>query len=255
MATTLKTILLPLLFIALPAGAGEYPARPQGPVADFAGVFDATAVASLSRLSQSLWEQAGFALVIATVPSIGDATIEGYATGLYETWGIGAKGRDEGALIVLSLEPRRVKIEVGYGAEGYLNDAKAGRLLDTYGVPYFKSGDYSRGMLAVTTAIAQIVASEKQISLTLPADNYRNRVREATPRASPLSILFFLIIFIVLMSTRFGRALLFWMVLSSLMGGRRGGLGGGFGGGFGGSGFGGGFGGGMSGGGGASRSF
>jgi uncharacterized protein len=256
--SSLKKLLLPfiatavLIAAALSACAAQLPDRPQGPIGDNAAVLDAAVISTISQISRSLWEQAGFGLVVATVASLGDEPIETYAASLYEKWGVGAKGADEGALILLSLNPRRVRIEVGYGAEGYLNDAKAGRLLDMYGMPYFKTGDYSRGFLAVSTEIARIVAAEKRISLTLPADNYPPRVREGARKISPLSVFFFIIIFFLLVSTRFGRSLLFWFLLSALSSGGRGG---GFGGGFGGGGFGGGFGGGRSGGGGASRSF
>ncbi|MBN1578035.1 MAG: TPM domain-containing protein [Chitinispirillaceae bacterium] len=252
MNAAIKQTLVPFLFIALTAHAAQYPARPQGPVGDYAGILDAATVTSLSRISQALWEQAGFALVIATVASIGDESIEEYAVKLYEKWRVGLKGKDEGVLILLSLDPRRVRIEAGYGAEGYLNDAKTGRLLDQYGVPFFKTGDYSRGMLALATEVARIVAAEKQISLTLPADNYPQQAQKGVRKISPLSMFFFIIIFLLLISTRFGRSLLFFFLMSSLLGGGRSG---GFGGGFGGGGFGGGFGGGGGGGGGASRSF
>ena len=240
-----------LLLILHPITATALPVRPDGPVGDYAGVLDAAAEAKISQIAQALWEQAGFGLVVATIPSMGDTSIEEYAVLLYEAWGIGAKGKDEGALVLLSLNPRRVRIEVGYGAEGYLNDAKTGRMLDTYGVPYLKTGDYSSGILAVSVEIARAVAAEKQISLTLPAGR-SGQVQGDVPRMSPIKMLFFLIVLGILLSTRFGRSLLFFFILSSMMGGGRRG---GFGGGFGGGGFGGGFGGGMSGGGGSSRSF
>jgi uncharacterized protein len=252
MNSALQKILVLFIITAVPVFAIQFPARPPGPVGDYAEVLDADTKASITRISQSLWEQADFALIIATVDSIGNEPIEAYAVALYEKWGVGSKGKDEGTLIVVSLNPRRVRIEVGYGAEGYLNDAKTGRLLDNYGIPYFQNNDYARGLLALATEIARVVAIEKQISLTLPAGDQQQQVREDVPKVSPLKVLLFIIIFIVLMSTRFGRSLLFWLLLSSLSGGGRNG---GFGGGFGGSGFGGGFGGGRSGGGGASRSF
>jgi uncharacterized protein len=148
-----------------------------------------------------------------------------------------------------------VRIEVGYGAEGYITDAKAGRILDQYGMPSFRSGDYSTGLLNVCAALAQVVAQEKGINLTMPS-GYRGPAQpQAPPRLSGLQLLVLLIVLGLLMGTRTGRTLLWMLILSSLMGGGRGGHGGGFGGGFGGGGFGGGFGGGSSGGGGASRRF
>lgn len=156
-------------------------------------------------------------------------------------------GKDEGVLVLLALEQRKVRIEVGYGAEGYLNDAKTGRLLDSYGVPYFKTSDYSRGMLALAVEVAKIVEAEKGVSLTLPAQNYQPGVPDESIELSPFQLILMLIVLIILLSTRFGRALLLTMLISGHSGsGRRGGFGGGFRGGFGG---------GISGGGGSSRSF
>jgi uncharacterized protein len=253
MKLSMRKMCLPLLVLAVVVNAANIPPRPQGPVGDHAGILDQATATTISGIAQALHEQAGFSLVVATVSSIGDVSIEEYATTLYETWGIGKKGTDEGALILLSLEPRRIRIEVGYGAEGYLPDARTGRLLDTYGVPRFRANDYAGGILALSVEIAKIAAAEKQVSLTLPSVHGTAR-QDGGKEPSLLAILFFIVLFGILMSTRFGRSLLFFMLLSNMMGGGRRG-GGGFGGGFSSGGFGGGFGGGMSGGGGSSRSF
>jgi len=241
-----------LLFSVCSAFSANIPPRPQGPVADYASVLDAGTEAALAKISQSLWQQAQFALVIATVSSIDEESIEEYSSHLYEKWEIGAKGKDEGALILLSMKQRKIRIEVGYGAEGYLNDSKTGRLLDNYCIPYFKNGDYSRGVLSLAAALAKEVEKEKEIALSTPVANYQPVNQEQTIQLSPFQLILFLIALVFLLSTRFGRSLLFWMLVSSMSGsGRRRG---GFGGGFGGGGYGG-FGGGMSGGGGSSRSF
>jgi len=236
------------------SGADQFPARPAGPVADYASVIDAATAEKITAIAQALWEQAGFALVVAAVPGIGDMAIDDYANRLYEKWGIGQQGRDEGALVLLSINPRKARIDVGYGAEGYINDAKAGRILDTCGVPSFRAGKYAAGLLSVSTAIAGIVAEEKGISLSISGIPIGpTRGFQPARRFSLLQTIFFIILAAILLGTRFGRAILWGMLLSGMLGGRR--SGGGFGGGFGGGGFGGGFGGGMSGGGGASRSF
>ena len=239
------------LFAAEPA----LPARPQSAVGDYAAILDPASRDKVNAVAEALWQQANFALVVATLPSIGDVPIEDYANRLYQKWGIGDKKNEEGALLVLSMEPRKVRIEVGYGSEGYLNDAKAGRILDQYGVPYFRSGDYGSGVLSVAGAIAQIVAAEKGITLTVPGVE----MPQAPPQAQKVSlvhVLLLLAVIAMLLGTRWGRSLLWLLILSNILGGGRGrGGSGGFGGGFGGGGFGGGFGGGSSGGGGASRGF
>ncbi|MBD3344365.1 MAG: hypothetical protein GF401_04805 [Chitinivibrionales bacterium] len=253
----LKFILLLLLSFSV-LFAQKFPNKPSGPVADYANVIDAGTEQKISSIAQALWDQAGFALVVATVPTldVDETWIEDYTNKLYESWGIGAKGKDEGALVFLSLDPRKVRIEVGYGAEGYINDAKAGRILDTYGVPLFKQGDYSQGFITVSAALAQVIAEEKNISLTMP-QQYRVAQRPVPQSSRGLSLgklILMLIAGMFLIGTPFGRGILMGMLLSGLLGGGRRSHGG-FGGGFGGGGFGGGFGGGMSGGGGATRGF
>jgi uncharacterized protein len=247
------TAALILLIAWLSLVAQTFPAKPAGPIADYAGVIESDAKQKMTDLARALWEQAGFALIVATLPSLNEETIDQFAPELYKKWGIGNKGTDEGVLVLLSLDPRKARIEVGLGAEGYLNDAKAGRILDTYGVPYFKQDDFSNGLLAIAESIAQEVAKEKGLSLSISPEN-RQAPSPATPQGvSPIKLLLGLIVLVFLLATPFGRTLLFTMLMMSMMGGGR--RGGGFGGGFGGGGFGGGFGGGMSGGGGASRGF
>ena len=101
----------------------------------------------ITALAQSLWDQAGFGLVVATLPLFGNPPSKTMRPNSIGSWGIGKKATDEGALVLLSLDPRRVRIEVGSGAEGYLNDAKAGRILDNYGIPFLKTGDFSPRLL------------------------------------------------------------------------------------------------------------
>jgi uncharacterized protein len=234
--------------------AADYPPRPEGPVADLAHCIDAPTQQKITDLAQALWEQAGFGLVVATIPSLGQNSIDEYAPELYKRWGVGKKDSAEGALVLLSMDTRRVRIEVGYGSEGYINDAKAGRIIDDYGLPSFKKNDFSTGLLNVSAAIAGVVAHEKGVSLTMPSGF--TEVSQSGPQKhlSTFNIILILIALALLIGTPFGRSLMWMLLLSSFMGNGRGG-GGGFGGGFGGGGFGGGFGGGSSGGGGASRGF
>ena len=231
--------------------AADYPPRPAGPVAHFARCIDAPTQQKIADLAEALWEQAGFGLVVATFPSLGSYSIDEYAPELYKRWGIGKKDSAEGALVLLSMDPRRVRIEVGYGAEGYINDAKAGRIIDDYGLQSFKRNDFSAGLLNVSIGIAKTVAQEKGISLTMPTGFAQASPSMPPQHLSTAKIILILIVLALLLGTPFGRSFLWMMILMSLMGGGRGRSGGGFGGGFGG----GGFGGGSSGGGGASRGF
>ena len=241
--------------LGLPApseGAVTFPA-PRGAVNDFAGVIPSQYVGPMESLAREVLEKTGTAIVVATVETIGDNDPNDYANRLYQAWGIGKKGEDKGVLIFLAVKERRVRIETGYGVEGILPDGLTGEILDRYAIPYFKEGQYGKGIAETMAAVSSVVAkSGGRLPHGGPptgaaAGRNRKRARESFNGcfcSRPSSFL---------LGTRQGRALLPWilMLLMSGSGDRRGG--GGFGG-FGGGGFGG-FGGGSSGGGGASRGF
>jgi len=225
------------------AWAGDFP-LPQGAVNDFAGVIDPSYRRMMVNIAEEVLTKTGFALVVVTVETIGDNTVEDYANRLYEAWGIGKKGEDKGVLIFLALKERKVRIETGYGAEGILPDGLVGEILDRYAIPYLRAGEYGKGLTNAVAAVAEVIARDAHVEITgIP------KGVSARPRNYPLVLnkwIFIILIplFLILMATRRGRELLFWLLFMSMMGGGRGG-GGGFGG----------FGGGSSGGGGASRDF
>ncbi|HEX2959289.1 MAG TPA: TPM domain-containing protein [Chitinispirillaceae bacterium] len=223
--------------------------KPSGPIADYAGIVDPGDKQQIYHIAQRLWVQAKIGIVVVTLPEIGDEPIEEVAARLYEKWGIGNARSDEGILLLVSLNPRKVRIETGYGSESYLNDAKVGKIIDTYAIPYFSNGRFSEGIRSTIMAVAASVGN---------GNGSNDELLDAEPKGagpqvpSLFKIIFMILAVIFLLGTPIGRAILIAMILS---GGRGGYRGGGFGGGLGGGGFGGGFGGGRSGGGGASRSF
>jgi uncharacterized protein len=223
-------------------------------VGDYAKVIPPQYAQGIAAASTELWQKTGAALVVATIPSLDGDSIEEAAVRLFQQWGIGKKGDDQGILFLVAVKERRMRIEVGYGLEGIITDATAGAIRDQAMVPYLKKNDYGKGLYAGVAAAAQIIAKDKGVALTgVP----KVKVRKPTGGLAIGGLFFvFLVIFILLTSLRRGsaRGVLPALILGSMMGGGfRGGGGGGFGG-FGGGGFGG-FGGGMSGGGGASGGF
>ena len=232
-------------------GAVPFPA-PRGAVNDFAGVIPSQYVGPMEALAREVLEKTGTAIVIATVETIGDNDPNDYANRLYQAWGIGKKGEDKGVLIFLAVKERRVRIETGYGVEGILPDGLVGEILDRYALPYFKEGQYGKGIAETMAAVASVVAKAAGVSLTGARQPEQRQVGTGN-RPGIFQWLLLLAALAFLLGTRQGRTLLPWilMLLMSGSGDRRGG--GGFGG-FGGGGFGG-FGGGSSGGGGASRGF
>ncbi len=226
--------------------------QPTGAVNDFAGVIPADSKARMENLSTEILEKTGTSVVVATVTTLDGENPEMYATDLYAAWGIGKKGKDKGVLIFIAVQERKIRIETGYGVEGILPDGLVGSIRDQYLVPYLKTGDYGQGLFEGMLAIGTVIANDAGVTIgngDQPIKSQQARLRQQ--RGSGLGALILLVLIIIFALTPMGRAMLPWLLLSALSGGRGGG--GGFGG-FGGGGFGG-FGGGMSGGGGASGDY
>ena len=220
--------------------------RPRGPVNDFANVISAAEENQLRAILTELQQKTGAAVVVVTLPSLDGGQIDDFSTRLFERWGIGQKGKDNGVLLLGATQEgrgNRLRIEVGYGLEGVINDAAAGRILDTHVLPAWNQRQYGAAIASGAAAIAQRVATDKGIRLSGVPQYSRNYGSRQQHKRNPVMNVLFIIGFIY-MAIRHPRLLLF-LILTS-------GRGGGGGGGFGGGGFGG-FGGGMSGGGGASR--
>ncbi len=126
-------------------------------------------------------------VVVVTVPSIGNEDIESYSIRLAEQWKIGQKGLDNGVIIVVARDNRKVRIEVGRGLEDTLTDLLAGRIIDYIIIPPFKNGDYDTGILQSVDAIIDIVKGKFDASTLKPQ------------KANPDYATFFWIAFIVMM--------------------------------------------------------
>ncbi|KQC06564.1 MAG: hypothetical protein APR62_07675 [Smithella sp. SDB] len=250
-----KLYVIFVLFAVLMAAAAfavqDYPA-PHGAVNDFANVIDPENSSKMEALAREVLEKTGTAVVVATVPSIGEnQDYNLYANELYKTWGIGKKGEDKGVLIFLTVKERKIRIETGYGVEGILPDGLVGEILDKYVVPFLKEGNYGKGLYNAMYACSAYLAKDANVQLSGSSVPYRPRYRVQQKGVNIFGLIFFFIVAALLLGTRTGRSMLPWILLMFLGGGRGGGGfgGGGFSGGFGG------FGGGMSGGGGAGRGF
>jgi len=244
---------------------------PTGYVNDFAGVLSPETRQSLEELCGQLDHQAHAQIAVVTVKSMdpdksgATPTIEEFATALEDKWKVGAKGTDKGVLLIVSLNPRKYRIEVGYGLEGILPDGKVGDIGREM-QPYLHTGDYNQAITLGVHQLAQVIDADAGITLSPDANGPPVPVTSggSQPQAqSSVPLLVFggivLVVIVVLILTGH-MGLLFLLLFNILGGGRGGGFGGGgFGGGEGGGGFGGGgfggFGGGGSGGGGASGSF
>jgi uncharacterized protein len=242
----------------------KLPPRPQGPVYDGASVIPDAIEAQIDARLRVLSKDTGKTLVVATVPSLDGEEIDEYALRLFETWGVGDKEKDEGALILVAPSERRTRIEVGFGSEAVLPDALAGRIIDQQMIPNFKAGNYGEGILQAANAIEEQLRREPADAKAIAAAAQRAQKSgdEGIPFGAIIFMLF-IIFFVVLPIIRslsgggkkhrrhgYGGPVIIWGG-NDWGGGSGGSSWGGGGSSFGGGGFGG-FGGGMSGGGGAS---
>jgi uncharacterized protein len=236
--------------------------KAQGFVNDFAGLLSDESRAKINDWAIELREKTDVDYVIATFPEIAGENETSFGVRLYKAWGIGTK-RDEGVLVLVALKERKLRIEVGYGAEGYITDAYSHQVYQEM-VGYLSRGseDWDTAFMQGSLRLLSAIAQEKGVTLTGMSEYSQGR-SSGDQNSSPFGVLILLAIFIILMIVTRGKILL-WLMLFSRGGGggpgggswgggsSGGGVGGGSSGGFGGFG---GCGGGRSGGGGAGGGF
>jgi uncharacterized protein len=262
--------LLPSAFCLLPSAFADAEAQPSPPaltdtVNDFAHIIDDESRAELDRRIRALQAATGDVVVVATVPTFqpyGD--ISEYAVKMFENGGkgIGQKGKDNGLLVLVAKDDRKIKIEVGYDLEGFIPDGFAGETIRDAIGPAFRQNNYGQGLLAGTTRLINRIADQRGVTLAdVPVER---PTRARSTGRFPLGFIFWILLAVFIMSRgNRRRRRRYWGHgpwsnwtggVGPFGGGGFGGGGGSFGGGgggFGGGGFGG-FGGGRSGGGGAS---
>ncbi len=151
----LASVLFVLLF-ALPVHAQTLP-KLTGRVVDTAGLLSPEQSAALDTKLAALEQSSGHQLVVATIPNLQGYPIEDYGNRLLRTWALGSKEKDDGAILLVAKDDRKVRIEVGYGLEPYLTDAYSSVIINSTIVPRFKAGDYAGGIDAGVDAIAEQV--------------------------------------------------------------------------------------------------
>ena len=256
--------LLLALLLALAGRAQNVPARPDPPrlVNDLAGLMQPQEVAALEQKLVAYNDSTSSQIAVVTVPNLGGNDIADYAQKLYENWGIGRKGKDNGILVLVAQQEHTARIQTGYGLEGAVPDALAKRIISNTLVPAFEQNQYYAGLDRATDQLIALAKGEYKAD---PADARPQGRRDRSGSGAGFWIIIGVLILFFLLRSRggggrggrggIGGGFVPPIIFGDFSGGRGvfGGGGGGFGGG-GGGGFGG-FGGGSSGGGGASGSW
>ncbi|WP_053361991.1 TPM domain-containing protein [Bacillus sp. FJAT-27251] len=230
--TSLWVFLFLVLFPNFGQAALDIP-RPVGDiyVQDFADVLSQQEEEEIRRMGRTLEDQTSSQVAVLTVPSIGDASIEEYANQAYRLYGLGTAENDNGVLLVLAMNERKIRIEVGYGLEGTIPDGKAGRIIDQFAIPYLQADRPNAAVMSTYQALASEANGEYGSGLS--ADSGQEG-------GIPSWLLIIIVVGLIFLDITFFGGMLTYALLSILSrGGRGGGPRGG--------------GGGSSGGGGASR--
>lgn len=132
----------------------------SGRVVDEAHLLSDSGRQQLTQLLSALEDETDKQLVVVTLPDLGSTSIEDYGYQLGRHWGIGQKDRDNGALLIIAREQHAIRIEVGYGLEGELTDAKSALIIRRIIAPAFKKGNFEQGILQGTAAIAKVLGSQ-----------------------------------------------------------------------------------------------
>lgn len=156
------TVALLVLCLGVPPSFVQALAVPElsGQVNDTAGILSPGTVHSLEGSLHGLEQEESTQIVVLTIPSLEGESLEQYALRVFEAWKLGQKGLDNGALLLIAVGDRKLRIEVGYGLEGRLTDLIAGRIIREVITPQFRRGDYDRGVLDGVAAMVAVVKGE-----------------------------------------------------------------------------------------------
>lgn len=149
-----------LHFAAPPAGADVPVPQLRARVTDLTATLSQEQRAALEQKLAALEARKGSQVAVLLVPTTQPETVEQYAIRVFEQWKLGRKGMDDGVLLLVAKNDRRLRIEVGYGLEGAIPDAIAKRVIDEDIVPLFKQGNFYGGISAGTDRISKLIEGE-----------------------------------------------------------------------------------------------
>ena len=155
-ARALCPCLATLLFLTLPAFAQTLPVL-TGRVVDNAGLIDPGTKAALTAKLEAFEKKSSDQIVVATVPTLNGEPIENYANRLFRAWALGQGGENNGILLLVAKNDRKMRIEVGYGLEGTLTDLHSKLIIENTLVPAFRAGDFAGGINAAVDDIIMVL--------------------------------------------------------------------------------------------------
>ena len=182
-------------------------------VNDFANILSAETKQKIFSMGVAIQQNTTAQLVIVTVPNMDGNYIESYANTFFKKWKIGLSGKNNGILLIYAKEENKIRIEVGYGLEGAINDAKAARILDKYSVIPLKEKKYDLAILDAAKQLQGEIYTEYNIDNTIENPDYVPI--DPVIKINPIYIVIGIIIFIILVIVTKGGIfeVLFWLFM------------------------------------------
>ncbi|MFC1627058.1 TPM domain-containing protein [Patescibacteria group bacterium] len=181
--------------------AKTYPA-PTGYVNDFASVISSDTKQELETNLTQFEADTDYQVSVVTLTSLEEDVIENVAVDLFEQWGIGQKDKDNGVLLLIAVDDRAMRIEVGYGAEAVLTDSRSGNIIRTVIAPEFKQDDYDAGISKGVEAIKQVLVKDPTL--------FDAQTTESTTDEDPFGAFIFGAIILIYISAFFAKSKRFW---------------------------------------------
>ena len=164
---------------------------------DDGNIIDDDVESQINDMLVDLEEKTEVEFAVITVEDLQGLEIEEYANNLFNTLGIGKKGEDNGILLLISQPDERVRLEIGRGLEGCLNDAKCGRILDDYFVPYRDNDEYTKGTELTVEATLNVLADEYDVQIQGLDENLQLEEGEDEEDNTIIVIIYILLIILV----------------------------------------------------------
>ncbi|MCL4378287.1 MAG: TPM domain-containing protein [Actinobacteria bacterium] len=194
------------------AGNINYPAY-SGFVNDYTNTLSDEWKIKTENLTQEVERKTSCEIAVAIIGSLNGSSIEEYAAGLFNSWGVGKKGKDNGVLLLVSMKDRKLRIEVGYGLEGIITDLEAKEIIDNVIVPRFKENNYNSGIYNGVVAIANKIYKEEGKATVAYSDKVQTTPKKSFTQSkafpfiiilTTLSPLIFILFSLILISSIIG---------------------------------------------------
>lgn len=173
-AALISSFLIALWLLPTLITAQDLPSEPGGHVNDYADMLTASQQQQLETKLRNYRDTTTTVIAIANLQNLGGISIEETATTLFNSWNMWEGNKDNGVLIIVAREERKMRIEVGYGLEGAIPDVMAGRIIREIITPSFKKGNYYQGLDRATSAIIQLASGEYTEQLAEDSSSDKN---------------------------------------------------------------------------------